>query len=321
VLRLRDGHPLDIDIQGRESLQMQHGDVMFESAATSFQLQFQVELEAAARFYNAAHIISAPMVALAANSPYLFGRDLWAETRIPLFEQSVSLGGHGKPGSKTSRVTFGAAYVEESVFECFERNAQHYPVLLPALSDEPVEALCHLRLHNGTIWRWNRPLIGFDDMGEPHLRLEHRVVPAGPTVIDAIANAAMFFGLNTALAGMDSAAEKRLDFETARANFYTAARDGLDARITWLDGHEVALLDLLQQELLPMARQGLSDLGLDEHDSNRFLDVIDGRLATGVNGATWQRRYVAANGPDMLGLTKAYVARQRQGKPVHEWSL
>lgn len=321
VLRLRQGRPLDIHIKGRETLKMQHNDVMFESAATSFQLHFQVELDKAARFYNAAHIVSGPIVAAAANSPFLFGHDLWDETRIPLFEQAVALGGQGHPGGKTSRVTFGAAYVESSVFECFQRNEKNYPVLLPALTDDPLEAMTHLRLHNGTIWRWNRPLIGFDAAGEPHLRLEHRVAPAGPTVIDAVANAALFFGLTTALADMDVAAETRLDFEAARTNFYAAAQHGLAAKIHWLDGREWLMSDLLEQELLPMARQGLNDLGIDQADRTRYMDVIDARVRTRANGANWQRRYVERFGHDMAALTQAYLDNQSGGAPVHEWPL
>jgi hypothetical protein len=56
-------------------------------------------------------------------------------------------------------------YARESILECFEANRTRYPVLLPAVMDEPPESLAHLRLHNGTIWRWNRPLIGFDEQG------------------------------------------------------------------------------------------------------------------------------------------------------------
>lgn len=227
VLRLRDGRPLNLNIKGQQSLQLSHGDVMFESAATSYQLHLQVELDRAARYYNAAHILSAPMVAISANSPYLFGHDLWDETRIPLFEQAVALDDvFGSKCGKTGRVTFGLAYVDSSVYECFLRNQECYPVLLPALSDGPVEELAHLRLHNGTIWRWNRPLIGFDEKGEPHLRLEHRVVPSGPTVVDAIANAALFFGAIEVMANVGVPPETQLDFNQARTNFYAAAKKG-----------------------------------------------------------------------------------------------
>ena len=322
VLRLRDGRPLIINIHGQEILQLSHGDVMFESAATSYQLHMQVALERAARYYNAAHILSAPMVAICANSPYLFGRNLWDETRIPLFEQAVALEDvYGAQGKKISRVTFASGYVESSVYECFRRNLENYPVLLPALSDSPPEELAHLRLHNGTIWRWNRPLIGFDEAGVPHLRLEHRVVPSGPTVIDAIANAALFFGAIEMMARAEIPPEAHMDFNQARTNFYTAAREGLRAKLTWLDGKQVSVLQLLQQEILPIARKGLHALAVDQADIDLYLGIIEGRIKTQCNGAVWQRRYVAKHHADMSQLTLAYRERQQQGQPVHEWSL
>ncbi len=321
LLRLRNGCPLEIDIQGSETLRLSHDDVMFESAATSFQLHFQVGISQSARYYNAAHILSAPMVAISANSPYLFGRDLWDETRIPLFEQAVAMADvYGHDGVQAGRVTFGASYIAASMYECFLRNLDCYPILLPSLSDSPVEELPHLRLHNGTIWRWNRPLIGFNENGEPHLRIEHRVVPAGPTVIDSIANAALFFGALESMANTEIAPEACLGFEQARENFYAAAKHGLRAEVVWLDGKKVPLLSLLQQQVLPLARQGLNMLGIDSDDAELFLGVIEGRIKKQCNGAVWQRAYVAKHGADMLQLTQAYHERQQQGQPVHEWS-
>jgi len=322
VLRLRDGRPMEIDIQGSEMLRVSHGDVMLESAATSFQLHFQVGVSQSAGYYNAAHILSAPMVAVCANSPYLFGRDLWDETRIPLFEQAVAMADvYGRDGAQAGRVTFGAGYIESSIYECFQRNLDCYPILLPALSDTPVEELVHLRLHNGTIWRWNRPLIGFDSSGQPHLRIEHRVVPAGPTVIDSIANASLFYGALESMANAEKAPESLLGFEQARANFYAAAKHGLRAEVVWLDGKKISILSLLQQQILPLARQGLEKLGINGDDAELFLGVIEGRLKNRCNGAVWQRDYVAKHSAGMVQLTQAYHERQQQGQPVHEWSL
>ncbi|MBI1195375.1 MAG: glutamate--cysteine ligase, partial [Gammaproteobacteria bacterium] len=235
VLRLRQGNPLTINIQGREHLRTAHFDVMLEAAATSFQIHVQVTQAQSVRFYNAAQILSAPMVAACANSPFLFGKELWEETRIPLFEQAIGLQ-TAEDGHPCQRVTFGTDYVRDSLFECFEENIRTYPILLPANLEEAEEHLPHLRLHNGTIWRWNRPLIGFDTGGRPHLRIEHRVVPSGPTVRDCIANAAFFCGLIHELGTTSTPAEDRLDFSDAKNNFYAAARQGLDARIKWLDG-------------------------------------------------------------------------------------
>ncbi len=180
VLRLRHGRALVLEIQGREHLRTEHHDVMLEAATTSFQIHFQVAQNKAARYFNAATILSAPMVAMSANSPLLFGRRLWRESRIPLFEQAVEVGGiNGAAFGPIKRVTFGSGYVRESLFELFLENLEHYPVLLPVELGEDPGALEHLRLQNGTVWRWNRPLAGFDADGTPHLRIEHRVVLPG----------------------------------------------------------------------------------------------------------------------------------------------
>jgi gamma-glutamyl:cysteine ligase YbdK (ATP-grasp superfamily) len=219
---------------------------MLEAATTSFQLHLKIHPRDAVHAYNAGIILSAPMVAATANSPYLFGHDLWDETRIPLFEQSVAVGGMADAShGPLRRVTFGSGYARESIMECFVENEQHYPVMLPMQFHDGLEQMSRLRLHNGTIWRWNRPLIGFDYDGIPHLRIEHRVVPGGPTIVDAIANAALFFGLMQVLIDAVEPAEPRIPFATARDNFYAAARYGLDARITWYDGEKGTLRSLL----------------------------------------------------------------------------
>jgi len=317
VLRLRRGSPVVVDIKGVNRLRMTHHDVMLEAAATSFQVHLKVDAAHAARYCNASKILSAPMVAVAANSPFLFDHDLWAETRVPLFEQSVSVGGT----DHVQRVTFGLGYVGESILECFTANRDRFPVLLPHLMDEPPESLAHLRLHNGTIWRWNRPLIGFDSDGTPHLRIEHRVVPSGPTVSDSIANAALYFGAVQALACRETPPEGELAFEVARHNFYEAARQGLDARVTWLDGTRMSMRELCLEEILPLAGRGLAELGISESEIGDWLGVVEGRLVSGQNGAIWQRRFLARYGPDFRRLVEAYLERQLTDLPVHEWTL
>jgi gamma-glutamyl:cysteine ligase YbdK (ATP-grasp superfamily) len=320
VLRLRGGKPLMLDIHGREHLHLRHRDVMLESAATSLQLHLKVGMREAVRYYNAAQIVSAPMVAASVNSPYLFGKDLWDETRIPLFEQSVEVGGFaGASRGPVRRVSFGTGYAKESLYECFVENQQHFPVLLPIEYEAPDAQMRHLRLHNGTIWRWNRPLIGFDADGTPHLRIEHRVLPAGPTVTDSIANSAFFYGLVHALATREVAPELELPFATARDNFYAAARDGLDAQLTWLDGRKRPVCSLLLDQLIPLARCGLGLLDIDAEDRDLYLGIVTARLRNGCTGANWQRAYVARHGSDMQALTEAYYERQQSGLPVHDW--
>ena len=316
IFALRHGKPLTLEIRGQDRLYMEHADVMLEAAATSFQIHLKVHPDRAARVYNASKILSAPMVGISANSPLLFGCELWDETRIPLFEQAVSIGG----SLLSERVNFGVDYAQRSIMETFEANL-NYPVLLPHLMDEPPEQLAHLRLHNGTIWRWNRPLIGFETSGEPHLRIEHRVVPAGPTVSDCIANAAFYFGAVHSLVQDDIPPEKRLPFVKARDNFYTTAQQGLEAQIQWLDGKDTSLSALIAQDLLPRARSGLVDLGINEVDADRWLALIEGRLKTGHTGAAWQRAWVHRHGHDMAGLTAAYLEKQQSGRPVWEWTL
>ncbi len=308
-------------IQGRDELCCLPPDVTIESAATSFQIHLQVKPEQAVRFYNASQIISAPLVALAANSPYLFGYDLWAETRIPLFEQALA--GTNLEETVTGqvqRVSFGSGYAQESLWECFQENLDRYEVLLPVISAEDPQRLRHLRLHNGTIWRWTRPLIGFDESGTPHVRIEQRVTAAGPTLIDMIANAALFYGLVYALATDPQPPEDRLPFRVARNNFYQAARGGLEAEIIGLTGTTQKVRECLA-ELLPLAHQGLQALNLNPNDIDQYLGIIEARLAKGQNGAVWQRAFVARHGPDRSQLTLAYKERQHHGDPVHTWDL
>ena len=320
VMRARRGRAITVDISGREHLLTKHSDVMLEAATTSFQVHLQVPASRAARYYNASLVLSAPILAACGNSPLLFGRDLWDETRIPLFEQAVALGGKRHSAHDPAhRVTFGGGYVRTSLLECFAENEAFYPCLLPMTFREGAATLEHLRLHNGTIWRWNRPLIGFDAAGTPHFRIEHRVLPSGPGVLDMVANAALYFGLVHHFAGCETAPEVRLPFEQARENFYGAAREGLTARLTWLDGAVTDARTLLLDELLPAARDGLSSFGLETEESNRYLGSIEARVRSGQTGTAWQRRHYDANGRDLAELTSAYLAHQRSGAPVHEW--
>ncbi len=322
VLAARAGRPLHLDIVGREHLRVTHRNVMLESAATSLQVHLQVPASRAARYLNASMITSAATVAVAANAPYLFGRDLWDETRIPLFEQAVEVGGYeGAAQGPIRRVTFGSGYVRQSVLECFLENRDHYPVLLPARLEEPSERLPHLRFHNGTIWRWNRPLVGFDSDGRPHLRIEHRVMAAGPSLRDQIANAAFYFGLVASLAAEELPPEDRIPFPQARDNFYAAARYGLEAVLTWLDGRRRPLAALLEEELLPRAREALEGLGVAPEQARSYLEVVVERVALRRTGAAWQRAWCAQHGRDMPALVRAYRRWQAAGLPVHRWGL
>lgn len=317
VLQMRQGRPLRLNIQGRDRLYMEQSDVMLEAAATSFQIHLQSDPQHAGRLFNASKILSGPMVGLSANSPYLFGADLWDETRIPLFEQAVEVG----VSALSKRVGFGVRYVHRSIAECFQANLHRYPPLLPSLLEDPPDRLPHLLLHNGTIWRWNRPLVGFDPSGRPHVRMEQRVVPAGPSLLDNIANAAFYFGAVHRLSQQESPPEQALPFEIARENFYNAARSGLNAAVRWTDGNRRSLQTLLLEVLIPQAREGLAWLELDSDEADYWLGIVRERVQSGQTGAVWQRHWVARYGTDMAGLTQAVLERQQQGRPVHSWGV
>ena len=255
------------------------------------------------------------MVAAAANSPFLFGRDLWDETRIPLFEQAVDTGGPTR-----DRVTFGRRYLQSSPMESFEANLSEFPVLLPANYDnQPAETLCHLQLHNGTIWRWNRLLLGFDDQRSPHFRIEHRVTAAGPSIIDMIANAALYIGAAYYLARQSRSPELTLDFQVARRNFYEAARHGLSANFAWLDGRRIDARTLLLEEIVPMAREGLEHFGMANAECDRYLELMAARVRSAQNGAAWQRAHAEHHKRDFAKLVADYLENQRSAMPVHEW--
>ena len=321
VLRQRHGRPIRLDISGPggSTLHSEHHDVMLEAAATSFQVHLQVPADDMVRTYNAAIIASGPVVALTGNSPLLFGRELWQETRIPLFERALNIGAR-EDGAHAAlgRVGFGSGYAGYSLVECFRENLERFEPLLPVELDEPAGRLPHLRLHNGTIWRWNRPLVGFDDDGRIHLRLEHRPMAAGPTLADMMANLAFSIGLVASLAGEPVAPESRLPFDDARRNFYDAARFGLDAPLRWTDGRVLAAGELLP-ELVGRARQGLAALGVATALAERWMRLIDARLAARATGARWQLAQLEALGGDLTALTLAYTRRQAVGEPVHLW--
>ena len=322
VLRHRQGKTIRLKINGNDHLEVEHKDVMLEAAATSLQIHLQISQEQAVRYYNASLILSAPLVAVGANAPFLFNKDLWYETRIPVFEQSVDIGGIGGASSgPIHRVTFGSQYARESLFECFNENLQHYPVLLPVTYDSDPEKLNYLRLHNGTIWRWNRPLIGFDADGTPHLRIEHRTMSSAPSITDNIANIAFYYGLVQYYATCNDPPESSLPFADAKDNFYRSAQIGLNHRIRWTDGDCYSIKDLVLNKLLAEAQTGLDQLGVAETESRHYLGIIEARVKSEQTGTQWQRRFAELHDRDMTILTRNYYCNQQYNKPIHEWDL
>lgn len=315
------GKPVELDISGEDHLKLTHHDVMLESAATSLQLHTQVPLTVAHHFYNASIMASAAMVAVSANSPYLFGHSLWQETRIPLFEKAIEAGGFdGAAHGPIKRVSFGSGYARHSILECFEENLEHFPVLLPVDLGEASQRMEHLRLHNGTIWRWNRPLIGFNG-GKPHVRIEHRTPAAGPTITDMLANAAFFYGLSHAYCDRLISHGIELSFADARDNFYKAARYGLDSHIVDLEGQHQRLQAYILEQCLPLAAQGLDKLAINRSDRDKYLGIIEQRVSKSQTGSDWQRAFMAKNNGDFQSLTRHYLFHQQQGEVVSQWPI
>ena len=315
--RQRGGRPVTMDIDCADPagahLRSTHTDVMLEAATTSFQVHLQVPWERISATLNASLILSGPLVALSANSPFLFGKPLWHETRIPVFEQAF------EDGADLRRVTFGSGYAGADPTAIFAENLEGYPLLLPLAGDAAPERLSALRLHNGTIWRWNRLLAGTDEDGTPHLRIEQRVMPAGPSVMDMLANAAFYLGAAHMLAKQAADGEGLMPFERARANFHACAKCGIDAEISWLDGRMHPVRAVLAG-LAKLAREGLAEQGASDAVIDRYIDVIDLRIASGRNGAAWQLAHFARHA-DLFRLTADYLEHQRSGMPVHEWSV
>lgn len=320
VLVQRNGEPIKLNIVGREHLQTEHLDVMLEAAATSLQIHIQTPQDQAVSYYNASIAASAPLVAVSANSPFLFGKNLWEETRIPVFEQAVATGGFdGAAHGPIQRVSFGSGYARESLFECFSENIEHFPILLPVEYDNDERDLRHLRLHNGTIWRWNRPLIGFDEDGTPHMRIEHRVTATAPSNIDNIANIAFYYGLAHYYANFSEPVDQTIPFPQARDNFYLSAQHGLNAHVVWDDKQHHTMKKLILDRLLIEAETGLQKLFLDEDDIKKYLGVIDERTKSEQTGSVWQRNFASKHQNDMHKLTMTYFDNQKTNQPVHTW--
>lgn len=322
VLRLRKGETIALNIVGNAHLETSHHDVMLEAAATSMQVHIQVPEQLAVRYYNAAIILSAPMVAISANAPFMFGKQLWEETRIPVFEQSVPSGGfaHASHGP-VQRVGFGMGYARDSIFECFAENLQHFPIMLPVEYESHVDEMRYLRLHNGTIWRWNRPLIGFDDDGTPHLRIEHRVCACGPSIKDNLANLAFFYGLIHYYATLIDPAESEISFAQSRNNFYCSAQHGINAHVEWLEKKRLKIQKLVLDRLLIESETGLRKLNIDESDIALYLGIIEQRINSGQTGSQWQKQFAARHDNNMQLLTQTYLHNQRSDQPVHLWDL
>ncbi len=333
VLAMRGGE-FRIAIRGVDTLHATHDNVLLEAFNTSFQLHLQVDPDEFASVYNAMQLATGVVLAGAGNSPLLLGARLWDETRIALFDQSIDTRtDHQLSRGSRPRVFFGDDWVRGGVLDLVREDISRFRVVLPMDDGEPwpadvldaggVPQLTALALHNGTIYRWNRPCYGVFD-GVPHLRIENRPLPAGPTAVDSAANAAWLYGLTLGLAAEFGDVGRRMPFHDCQANFHDAAATGLRASLQWIDG-KARTADELALLTLPLAAEGLRRAGVDKDDGHRLLDVVAARVTAGRTGARWLvdgfngLRDAIPKDEALQVLTRSYMERQRGGAPVHTW--
>jgi hypothetical protein len=345
MLALR-GEPIRLDIAGDDPsgrhpvspghLRADFDTIAPEAACTSMQLHLQVHPGSFAGYWNAAQCLAGVQLAVGANSPFLLGSRLWSETRIPLFEQSCDV---RTPELRNQgvrpRVWFGERWIT-SILDLFAENTRYFPALMPVTEDTDPIAQLHggevpcldeMRLHNGTIWRWNRPVYDIAD-GVPHVRVENRVLPAGPTAVDMVANALFFYGLLRTLVEADRPLWSRMSFEAAEENFTTAARHGMEGPLYWPGSGWIRPDELVLRKLLPLAAEGLARWGVTAEVTDRYLPVIEQRCVTRRTGTAWQLDTVAAlerRGADRVGALHGMLARyldaSAANEPVHSWAV
>ena len=323
-------------VKGSDEVRVSHDSVMLEACNTSFQVHFQVAPDEFAKLYNIAQVATAPVLATAVNSPLLFGKELWCETRIALFEQAVDTRRAANSlRDVQARVGFGHQWVDDSVLEIFREDIMRFRVILAdAAEEDPFEllktgkaprlpALC---LHNSTVYRWNRACYGVLN-GKPHLRIENRVLPSGPTPHDEVANAAFWFGLLGGILSTGVEVRDLISFSATRRNFLNASQYGLNAQLTWLDGKTRPARELVRKVLLPLAREGLAASGIRSSDIDLYMGTIEARVKSGRTGAFWmleslsKMKSESSSVERMRALSSAMIEREKSGDPVHKWKL
>lgn len=335
INRLR-GKEFELRIQGMDELLMKFDSPLLEACNTGFQVHLQVKPDEFVNRYNIAQAVTAPVLACAVNSPVLFGKRLWAETRVALFHQSIDtrqVGEHLRDSSP--RVTFGNQWLEDSILDIYKEDISRYRVMLSAEVEEEVEKLMEegkapelmaLKVHNSSVYRWNRPCYGISN-GKPHLRIENRIFPSGPTVVDEVSNAAFWLGLLNGFEDEYKDITKELDFDNARMNFFAASKMGLDTKFMWTGDRKVSAVDLIKDELLPIARNGLKKADINSSDIDTYLGVIEERVKSAQTGSYWVVKsygnLVKESNRDqaLTAITSAMMKNQNKGEPVHKWGL
>jgi len=330
------GEPFSIHIKGLDELHLKHDNMMMESCNTSFQIHFQVDPSRFVATYNTAQAITAPVLAATVNSPLLFGHRLWHETRLALFQHSADARSRAELArSQRTRVGFGRQWLRHSVIELLnDQIARFRPIMITQPDEDPMHVLARgeipllsaLRLHNGTVWPWNRACYGVAD-GVAHLRIENRALPSGPTLEDETANTALFVGLMLALPEEYGDIAEQMDFDDAKANLFAAARHGLNSQLKWINGRSDSASTLILSDLLPLARQGLSSVNVNPQDIDKYLGIIEERIRSGQTGAQWMlNAFSATDGPGprdfrYRALTATMLQHQKKGSPIHTWPL
>jgi CBS domain-containing protein/gamma-glutamylcysteine synthetase len=330
------GQSYELRIIGIDELLVKHSSPLLEASNTSFQVHLQVAPNDFVKMYNIAQALAGPMMAISANSPVVFGKRLWHETRIALFQQSLDTRtSHDHMRERSPRVSFGRDWVHHSIMEIYKEDIARFRVLLSSDVEEDslamiregqVPKLRALQVHNSTVYRWNRPCYGISENGKPHLRIENRILPSGPTVLDEVANACFWLGCMIGMADEVDDIREKMSFVDARDNFGKAAKFGIDSKFTWFYDQKISAEDLILQ-LLPIARKGLRKQNVDENDIERYLSVIQGRAEKHMTGARWMLRaftklHENSNTDEALSvLTATMIQNQQSNKPVHEWEM
>lgn len=330
------GKEFELRIQGMDELLMKFDSPLLEACNTGFQVHLQVKPSEFVNRYNIAQAVTAPVLAAAVNSPILFGKRLWAETRVALFHQSIDtrqVGEHLRDSSP--RVTFGNQWLENSILDIYKEDISRYRVMLSAEIEEEVEELMEkgmtpelmaLNVHNSSVYRWNRPCYGVSN-GKPHLRIENRVLPSGPTVVDEVANAAFWLGLLNGFEDEYPDITQEMDFDNARMNFFAASKMGLDTKFVWTKDRKISAVELIKEELLPIARNGLNKANIDSSDIDTYLSIIEDRADTAQTGSYWVVKSYGKLIKDgnkeqaLSAITNAMIKNQNKGEPVHKWGM
>lgn len=329
------GANYELRLVGIDELRLTHDSPLLEAVNTSFQVHLQVSPENFVQMYNIAQALTAPVLAISANSPLVFGRRLWHESRIAMFQQALDTrtsADHMR--ERSPRVNFGSQWLGKSILEIYQEDIARFRVLLGGEVEEnaiemvrngQVPKLRALQIHNSTVYRWNRPCYGISANGKPHLRIENRVLASGPTVVDEIANAAFWLGCMIGFSNEYKDITQHMSFDDARDNFSKSAQFGIDSKFTWFADAKISAVELVREQLVPMAKKGLRSMKITEADIEKYMGIIEARARLHMNGARWQLRAFTAlknqisEDEALSVMTNAMM--ENQDKPVHEWDL